>query len=448
MSAIHVPTAEVQTPERPTLLARTGRALTHSRGSLADLFAGRDNGVNAIRLGLAIAVVISHTRPLGFGRDDVGYYFAGRQTNLGNMAVFGFFVLSGMLITRSARRTGIGRYAWHRILRIYPALWVCLLVTALVVGPLVAIHEHGSTAGYWTTGTGGPLSYLRADWWTGMRQYGIHDLFATTTPWGRVTGSSVFDGALWSLAYEMLCYVAVGILAVTAVLRQARRFVLFLLAAVFIKILLDYLHTPGITGPIVDNSGGFNAPLLGGVSLHWLLYLGLTFLIGMVADLYRERFPIHDGLALVAAVVLLGSLTIGGFFVAGLPAFAYLLIWLSIRMPRRLHAIGRKNDYSYGIYIYGFVAQQVMASYNLQRFGFLPFAGVAIVAAFALAFCSWHVVEKRALRLKGWAPPLPWRRRAADGSTQPEAAVADVPPAAEGDPATPDGKLVPVPSKA
>jgi len=130
------------------------------------------------------------------------------------------------------------------------------------------------------------------------------------------------------------------------------------------------------------------------------------------------------------------------------PAFAYLLIWLSIRMPRRLHAIGRKNDYSYGIYIYGFVAQQVMASYNLQRFGFLPFAGVAIVAAFALAFCSWHVVEKRALRLKGWAPPLPWRRRAADGSTQPEAAVADVPPAAEGDPSTPDGKLVPVPSKA
>jgi peptidoglycan/LPS O-acetylase OafA/YrhL len=430
----------VQPAPKATLLARTARALTRSRGSLGDLFSGRDNGVNAIRLGLAVAVVISHTRPLGFGREDIGYYISGRQTNLGNMAVFGFFVLSGMLITRSARRTSIGRYAWHRVLRIYPALWVCLLVTALVVGPLVAIREHGSMAGYWTTGAGGPLGYLRGDWWTGVRQYGIHDLFVTTTPWGRITGSSVFDGALWSLAYEMLCYVGIGILAVTAVLRQARRFVLFLLVAVFLKILLDYLRTPGITGPVADHSGGFTAPLLGGISLHWLIYLGLTFLIGAAADLYRERIPVHDGLALVAAVVLVGSLTIGGFFVAGLPAFAYLLIWLSIRMPRRLHWIGRKNDYSYGIYIYGFVAQQVMASFNLGRLGFIPFAGIAIVLAFVAAFASWHGVEKHAMRLKGWSPRVPWRSRPPGKVEQPQPTVST-------DLATANDSLVPVPSK-
>lgn len=435
-----VSAAVPQSGQKATLPARTWHALTRSRGNLGDLFSGRENGVGAIRLGLAIAVVISHTRPLGFGRDDIGYSLTGRQTNLGNMAVFGFFVLSGLLITRSARRTSIGRYAWHRILRIYPALWVCLLVTALVVGPLVAIHEHGSTAGYWTTGPGGPIGYLRADWWTGVRQYGIHDLLASTTPWGRLTGTSVFDGALWSLAYEMLCYVGIGILAVTAVLRQARRFVLFLIAMIFLKILLDYVHTHGISGPIVDTSGGFTAPLLGGISLHWLLYLGVTFLLGAAADLYRERIPVHDGLALVAGVVLVGSLLVGGFFVAGVPAFAYLLIWLSIRMPRRLHWVGRKNDYSYGVYIYGFVGQQIMASYNFGRFGFFPFAGLAIVTAFAAAFLSWHGVEKHALRLKGWSPRL--RRRRAG---TPEQAVA--PAVDERATVVPENSPVPVPSK-
>jgi peptidoglycan/LPS O-acetylase OafA/YrhL len=435
-----VSVVEAADGQRVPLLARTRLALTRSRGSVGELFSGRNNGVGAIRLGLAIAVVISHTQPLGFGRDDIGFHLSGRQTNLGNMAVFGFFVLSGLLITRSARRTNIGRYAWHRLLRIYPALWVCLLVTALVVGPLIAIHEHGSTAGYWTTGPGGPFGYLTGDWWTGMRQWGIHDLLAQSTPYGRTGPVSVFDGALWSLSYEMLCYVGIGVLAVTAVLRQARRFVLFLLVATYLKILLDYLHAPGITGPIGDLGGGFTLPLIGGVGLHWLIYLGMMFLIGAAIDLYREWIPIHDGLALLAALVLAGSLVIGGFFVAGLPAFAYLLVWLSIRMPARLHRIGRKNDYSYGIYIYGFLAQQILASFNLGRLGFLPFTTLAILAAFAAAFASWHGVEKHALRLKGWTPRLPRRRRKVE-TTEP-AVVAD------GVPAAPEDSLVPVPSKA
>jgi peptidoglycan/LPS O-acetylase OafA/YrhL len=386
-----------------------GLSLRRSRGTLAEVYSGRDNGIGLIRLLLAVGVVLSHSKPLGFGQQDLGYYLFNRQTNVGTLSVYGFFVLSGMLITRSARRTSIGRYAWHRALRILPGLWACLIVTALVIAPLLTLRERGTLNGFWS-GPLGPFDYIRANMWTGLRQFGIHDLLASTTPWGRHTGVSVFDGALWSLSYEMLCYIIIGVLAVTNVLQQSRRFVLFLAASTYLVIALDYWQSASWTGPVTGQYSASVAPLLGGMSFRWIVYLGFLFLLGGVLDLYRERIPIHDALGVGSAVIFLGTLLTGGFFVLGLPAFAYLLIWLSVRLPRRMQWVGRKNDYSYGIYIYGFVGQQVFASLGLARWGYLPFATMSLVAAFGAAYLSWHLVERHAMTLKGWTPRLRPRR--------------------------------------
>ncbi|MEO3775093.1 acyltransferase [Micromonospora sp. B9E7] len=408
----------------------TTPALVRSRGTLADLLSGRSNGIGLIRLCLAVGVVLSHSKPLGFGANDLGYHLTGRQTNVGTMAVYGFFVLSGLLITRSARRTGLIRYAWHRALRIFPGLWVCLLITALVVAPLVALREHGSTTGFFDNAwePGGPLAYLQANWWTGVRQYGIHDLLRDTTPWGDKSNSSVFNGALWSLKYEMFCYVVVGVLAATAVLRNARRFVLFLTVALYLSILHDWVSSGQFSGPVSTASWSFNSPLVGGMSFHYIVYLGFLFAFGATLDLYRERVPINDALGIGSAVALGLSLLFGGFFVIGLPAFAYLLVWLSVRMPRQLHWVGRKNDYSYGIYIYGFVFQQVMASLGWSRWGYVPFAAMSVAAAFAAAFVSWKLVERPALRLKDWTPGFVARRSSPAVPPEPQTAVAEEPP--------------------
>ncbi|WBB69021.1 acyltransferase [Micromonospora sp. WMMD812] len=415
----------------------TTAAFVRSRGTLADLLSGRSNGIGLIRLCLALGVVMSHSKPLGFGAHDLGYYLFDRQTNVGTMAVYGFFVLSGLLITRSARRTGLIRYAWHRALRIFPGLWVCLLITALVVAPLVALRERGTIDGFFADpwARGGPLAYLQANWWTGVRQYGIDGLLAKTTPWGQETNSSVFNGALWSLKYEMFCYVVVGVLAVTAVLRQARRFVLFLTIALYLSIFHDWWSSGQFSGPMSQAAWTFNSPLVGGMSMFWIVYLGFLFAFGATLDLYRERVPINDALGVGSAVALGLSLLFGGFFVIGLPAFAYLLIWLSVRMPRRLHWVGRKNDYSYGIYIYGFVFQQVMASLGWSRWGYVPFVAMSIAAAWAAAFVSWKLVERPALRLKDWTPGFFARRSRPGLPVERQSAAAEEPATAPGAPA-------------
>ncbi|NJC12331.1 acyltransferase [Micromonospora profundi] len=408
----------------------TTPALLRSRGTLADLLSGRSNGIGLIRLCLAVGVVLSHSKPLGFGANDLGYHLTGRQTNVGTMAVYGFFVLSGLLITRSARRTGIIRYAWHRALRIFPGLWVCLLITALVVAPLVALREHGTTSGFFDNAwdRGGPLAYLQANWWTGVRQYGIQDLLKETTPWGEKSNSSVFNGALWSLKYEMFCYVVVGVLAVTAVLRNARRFVLFLTVALYLSILQDWVSSGRVSGPASTAAWTFDSPLVGVMSFHYIVYLGFLFAFGATLDLYRERVPINDALGIGSALALGLSLLFGGFFVIGLPAFAYLLVWLSVRMPRQVHWVGRKNDYSYGIYIYGFIFQQVMASLGWSRWGYVPFAAMSVAAAFAAAFVSWKLVEQPALRLKDWTPRFVARRSSQKVPVEQQTAVAEEPP--------------------
>ncbi|MEV1331756.1 acyltransferase [Micromonospora costi] len=412
-------------PGRMTTIAASFR----SRGTLAELLSGRSNGIGLVRLCLALGVVMSHAKPLGFGTRDLGYHLFDRQTNVGTTAVYGFFVLSGLLITRSARRTGLIRYAWHRCLRIFPGLWVCLLITALVVAPLVALREWGSVDGYFVEpwDSDGPLAYLQANWWTGVRQEGIEGLLAETTPWGRETNSSVFNGALWSLVYEMFCYVVIGVLAVTAVLRQAPRLVLFLTIALYLSIFSDWWTSGHVSGPMSTASWAFQAPLVGTMKLHWIVYLGFLFAFGATLDLYRERVPVNDALGVGSAVALGLSLLFGGFFVIGLPAFAYLLIWLSVRMPRRLHWVGRKNDYSYGIYIYGFVFQQVMASLGWSRWGYVPFVLMSIAAAWAAAFLSWKLVERPALRLKDWTPGFVARRSQRGLPVEQQSATAEGP---------------------
>jgi peptidoglycan/LPS O-acetylase OafA/YrhL len=87
---------------------------------LADRYSASENNLGFLRLVLATAVLVAHAWPLGFGVPSLGLSATRGQTDLGTVGVFGFFVLSGFLITGSALRFSLPRYLWHRFLRIFP----------------------------------------------------------------------------------------------------------------------------------------------------------------------------------------------------------------------------------------------------------------------------------------------------------------------------------------
>src|SRR4051812_9672898 len=113
--------------------------MSDPRRHLADAFGRRTNSVNALRLLLAGLVLLSHSLKLHGGYDPLGR-LTGGAVDLGTMAVDGFFALSGFLITRSYFNSpSFGRYLWRRCLRIFPGLWVCLLVTTFIFLPLAQL---------------------------------------------------------------------------------------------------------------------------------------------------------------------------------------------------------------------------------------------------------------------------------------------------------------------
>ncbi|MBS2962027.1 acyltransferase [Actinocrinis puniceicyclus] len=372
--------------------------------TLATDSAGRRNSIGFLRLTFASAVVVSHSRVLGFGQLDPGEASTRHQTDLGKLAVFGFFVLSGYLISGSAVRIGLGRYLWHRFLRIFPGLWVCLLLLAFVMAPLVCLHERGSLSGFWVH-PGGPFDFVRANWWTGLRQLGISDLRVNP-----IVG--IFDGPLWSLAYEMLGYLAIAALAFSTVLSRAPRLLLVLTATGWLYIVHYQVQAHTWTG---GHPAGVTVtlPLLGALTTGNMVYLGFMFAFGAAAQLYKERFSTHGALAVIAALLFLLSARMGGFFVLGLPAYGYLVLWAAMRLPRRFQTVGRKRDYSYGLYIYAWPVQELLTMLNVPRWGLVAYTCLALLGGLALAALSWHLVERPALRLKDWTPAFArrWRER-------------------------------------
>jgi hypothetical protein len=74
----------------------------------------------------------------GFGHEP-----ALGDATIGRFAVGGFFAISGFLVTGSRLRLPAGAFGWRRFLRVFPGLWVCLLVTAFVLAPAVgALRGH------------------------------------------------------------------------------------------------------------------------------------------------------------------------------------------------------------------------------------------------------------------------------------------------------------------
>nr|WSX51227.1 acyltransferase [Streptomyces sp. NBC_00974] len=400
-------------------MSRNRRVLPGHRGNLAEVYSSRANSFGVLRLLLASSVVLSHVFPLGWGPLDPLWRYSGQQTDVGKMAVVGFFVLSGFMITGSGARITAGRFAWHRALRILPGLWGSLLLSALVIIPALYYWLHGSLNGYWNHPQG-PLGYLSGTWTTSISNgWDISGVIAE----GKARGTNFdggINGALWSLKYEILCYVMVGILGASGVLQRARKFVPLVVVALGLVILNDWIDSPKWRGIPGDLGSAVSVPALGAMSVHSLIVLVFAFLIGGTFQLYRDRLPVNDLLALGSALVLAASLAFGGFFVFGYPTFAYLLIWLAVRLPKPFQKIGRKRDFSYGIYIYGFTVEQSLAMLGYAKYGKPVFLLLAMAGTVVLAALSWYLIESPAMKLKNWTPGFVRKRR---GDTAPAAAA-------------------------
>lgn len=350
------------------------------RITLQQAFDPRHNSLDFLRFLLAAFVILSHCYPLGGLGEEPLARVTGGQESFGGLAVAGFFALSGFLITRSyISGNAVLPFLWNRCLRIFPAFWVCLILTALVWVPALYWIRHGELLGFWSDHGHEAWRYVRINAPLKIRQWGVAPVFDTLPYPG------VLNGSLWSLHYEFQCYLLVALAGLLRLLRR-RAFVLSAFVGLFAFDLAEQL-LPGSAALVMGS--------------HWdalTVRLLLWFLAGSVSFLYGDCIPLSGRLGL-ACLVLTILATRWGLLDTVLPMTGtYLLLWGGVNLP--LQSFGRQGDYSYGLYIYAFPIQQTLALWGAHGLGVTLYFGLSLLCTLPLAVLSYHVIERPALRWK------------------------------------------------
>jgi peptidoglycan/LPS O-acetylase OafA/YrhL len=355
--------------------------------------------LNLIRLVLALLVLVSHTYPLGGFGADPAWPTLRPSTSLGGFAVGAFFALSGLLVTMSGLRRSPYEFIRSRFLRIVPAYLVVVVVAAALLGPAVWLSDHGTLHGYFNFGVTGPAMYVARNllFPVGL-QYAINDVFATSTPYGLLTGTSAVNGSLWTLPMELRCYlVALAVVVVGRGLGSTR---VATAALGFVAGILFVTHFSATAGQAITPA--FLVP-----PLPELLFV---FLCGAVLGTVATR--LHATPLLFAAAVFVFLLaSIGGglyFRTVGLGCLAIILPGIAALLPAK-HVGFFRNDLSYGTYVWAFPVQQTLAYAGLatSKIFFILTAGLATLI---LAALSWFFVEQPALRLRHRSSlDAPWK---------------------------------------
>ena len=373
--------------------------------NFAQAFDPTNNAFGFLRLALAVLVVFSHSFALGgFGTEPMHALTQGRYT-IGLASVAMFFVLSGFLIARSAANSpSVCRFLWHRFLRIFPGYWVCLVICACVFAPLMAYADSGSLTRIFSLPWNSPQSFMINNagvlHLNGFSVEGVV-MFRPNSIGGVLRHNpvpGVLNGSLWTLPYELGCYLSVAGVAALGVLRRARSLVLGLFGGLWCLHAFDCLNPQAF---------GQWFPYVG---VKQLVMLGLYFSAGCLCFLYRDKIPFSRWI-FVETLLLLGiSLVTGMFGLVAPIAMTYAFLWLAFSMP--LARWDARGDFSYGTYIYAFPVQQGLTLLDLPESGFAFYFICSLLMTLLLAIFSYRLIEAPCLRWKHLVIAVPKRRKA------------------------------------
>lgn len=336
---------------------------------LGQVFHPRNNALNAFRLALAAEVMLFHSWPITNRMPPgaiVQLFFS--------VGVDGFFAISGFLITASwLNDPRVRDYLVARALRILPAFYVCLVVTAFVFAPLSVAIQGGSAAKLLLSSA--PVEYV-------VKNSAVAYLHGNVggTPVG-IPRAGRWNASLWSLVWELMCYLAVAAIGVAGLAN--RRWVSPAILA---------LATVGATlVPPLALTETWTIPQLAVRS-------AIMFSAGALLYQWRDKIPARWSLVAVSVVIVLASSQLPDYRVVAALPLAYAVVASGVLIHNK--RLRLRTDLSYGVYIYAFPTQQMLAICGLAWLNPFVFFVVSVLATLPLAALSWFLVEKPARSLK------------------------------------------------
>jgi peptidoglycan/LPS O-acetylase OafA/YrhL len=335
----------------------------------------RNNNFNFLRLLLALLVLLSHSPELIDGdrhREILTNIF--HRISFGELAVDGFFLLSGYLIVQSwQRRPKLDIFLRKRFLRIYPGFIVATLICVFLVIPLAVVPINFFT----------PVNFI------------IHlkEIILLSPP----SSPPIFqgkpypllNGAMWTIAYEFRCYLLVAILGTIGALKKTTIWL-----SLSIIILLIYTF-PGFTSIV-----HFPKPSYWFGNFSDFIRFLTFFCIGGCFYIFHAQIRYSRIRMVLALLILMISLSINNALNFSLPTVgAYLFFGFAFSNVPLLKRFQTIPDASYGIYLYGWPVQKLLIWYFPLISPWLLFllsAGVSL----GCGLLSWYLIEKPCLQLR------------------------------------------------
>ena len=341
---------------------------------LSSACASRHNHFQLIRLVCALGVLLSHSQLVYSGKHIEWSIFGIRMDHF---FVTIFFAVSGFLVCKSLlHRHDLKHYAIARSIRLLPALTVLLLMTVLVAGPLlttVSLREYF-------------FSELTWQYFLNINLFNIHTQFELTEVFTSAPYPNNINASLWTLPLEVWLYALLAVFYCLALMLQER----------FSKPLSAFLLMAGIAAIV-----GLSVLIVYTTQTRHddsstMLTFVCMFLTGAWLYIARGRITLRyrHALLLWGLTLVLQSTWLLPACLAFSVAYSILIISYVPKGPfMRFNKFG---DYSYGIYIYGFLIQQSTLQLWPQA-SFVSFVSVSSLLTLFCASVSWHWLEKPCL---------------------------------------------------
>lgn len=338
---------------------------------LSDFDGNRNNNFTLIRITLAWLVLYSHSYAIQkvVGINDLLHPIYKGSIHTGNVAISGFFAISGFLVAASFIKRGVIDYSISRALRIFPALIVCVLASMFIVGPIFTdlnFSEYFSSNEF--------FSYF-----INLIPF-VNVKFSLPGVYSDNIRNSI-NGSLWTLMPELRLYFFLAVVGFLGLLKT-RVLANVTIASLFLFGVFFYQDIPFI---------GW------GINVDWPL-VSMYFLIGVFFYINRRDIILDYKLAFLSLILMLAAMGKEWFpYVFPIP-FVYCIFWVAYATPF-VNLDQKIGDLSYGLYIFAWPIQQSVAAV-LPSIG--PYGNMAIstVLVLFLSYLSWRYIEKPALGLK------------------------------------------------
>lgn len=348
---------------------------------LSDFSAGRANNFNLLRFIAASAVLVSHGYTCTTGDFMTEPLRRLLGMSLGTIAVSVFFVTSGFLVSGSLlSKRNATEFFLSRALRIYPGLWVAVLLSVTAIG--LAYTDLSARS-----------FFARPETWryvtTNMLMLGF-ETYRLPGAFTHLPYADTVNGSLWSLPFEIRLYMLLGFswivligITKTPVLWLKWFCIGIAVAAVTLDICFLWLQ--------VFHPDAYREPRMVG--------LAAAFFSGAALRVLQHRIPVSQAIFTTLVVALSLSAATSGFLILYKLTFAYVVLYVALVPRGRILHFNQLGDYSYGIYIYAFPVQQAIV-YSLPGITPIQLIAMSFPLTLALAIASWHLIEKKALRFR------------------------------------------------